>query len=416
MTVEELGLLAGAASGILRSATTETKNAALLAMADSIMARKEVILRANQQDLEAAAASAIPMVMQDRLLLNETRLEAVCAALRHIANLPDPIGAYDRSVKRPNGLLIGMRRVPLGLVGIIFESRPNVTVDAAALCIKSGNACLLRGGKEAIFTNIALTKAMQAGLAEIGLPGACVSLVEDTSRQSSIDMMNLKGILDVLIPRGGKGLIRAVVDNARVPVIETGAGNCHIYVDSTADQDMATSILVNAKCQRPSVCNACETLLVAQDIAEEFLPKAAMALKASGHSVELRGCKRTCAILSTAHQARDEDWGMEYNDYILAIRVVDDVHHAVSHINRHSTHHSEAIITRDLVAADEFIKGVDSAAVYINASTRFTDGEEFGFGGEIGISTQKLHARGPMGLEHLTTIQYVVQGSGQCRE
>lgn len=411
--VRDIALAAKDASESLRLATTAQKNAALEAIAQSLELHRDEILDANAKDLENAETSGIPVVMRDRLRLDTKRIAALSAAVRAIAALPDPIGAIEKTIRRPNGLLLQVKRVPLGLIGIIFESRPNVTVDSAVLCIKSGNAALLRGGKDAIVTNLALAKAIQEGLKSTGLPPEAVSLIEDTSRDSAMEMMGLTGVLDVLIPRGGAGLIRTVVENARVPIIETGSGNCHIYIDAEADLDMALNIVDNAKCQRPSVCNACETVLVSKDVANEFLPR--MKQKLDTHHVELRGCPATVAILPDILSATEEDWATEYNDYILAVRVVEGLYQATAHINRYGTKHSESIITKNLFTANRFAERVDSACVYINASTRFSDGEEFGFGGEIGISTQKLHARGPMGLEHLTSIQYVIHGEGQVR-
>ncbi|MDR1736666.1 MAG: glutamate-5-semialdehyde dehydrogenase [Oscillospiraceae bacterium] len=412
--VRELALAAKAASGAMRLAASRQKDAGLICIAEEIERARPDILAANALDVANADRAGMPKVTQDRLRLDEKRVAAIVAAVRAVAALPDPVGGYDKSMKRPNGLLIGIKRVPLGLVGIIYESRPNVTADAAALCLKSGNAALLRGGKEAINTNIAVVRAIQAGLARAGLPPQAVCLVEDTSRESAAQMMGLTGIIDVLIPRGGAGLIRSVVENARVPVIETGTGNCHVYVDGDADLDMALEIVVNAKVSRPSVCNAAETVLVARSAAQAFLPR--MKARLDEYSVELRGCPETAAILGeSVVPATREDWETEYLDFILAVRVVDGLSQAAEHINRYGTRHSEAIVTTNVLTASRFTELVDAACVYVNASTRFTDGEEFGFGGEIGISTQKLHARGPMGCEHLTTVQYVIQGEGQVR-
>ena len=333
--------------------------------------------------------------------------------LRKVAALPDPVGGADAVMRRPNGLSIEKRRVPIGVVGIIYEARPNVTADAAGLCLKSANACLLRGGSEAPLTNCAVVDCLSAA-AEAHLPAGVVQLVRDPSRETAAQMMRLNGYLDVLIPRGGAGLIRSVVETASVPVIETGAGVCHTYVDAAADIPMAAAIVANAKCSRPSVCNACETLLVHEEIAARALPAIAAALEAA-HATELRGCPRACAILPQALPATEEDWSAEYGDYILAVRVVSGVEEAIAHINRYGTHHSECIVTEHIPTAERFLSAVDAAAVYVNASTRFTDGEEFGFGAEIGISTQKLHARGPMGLHELTSVKYVVRGAGQVR-
>ncbi|MDR0248883.1 MAG: glutamate-5-semialdehyde dehydrogenase [Oscillospiraceae bacterium] len=413
MRVREAAALAKAASREMRLAHTAEKNAALEAMASAVESAEGEILTANAQDI-ASAKDSIAKVMLDRLSLTPARVSAMAAGLREIAALPDPIGAVDRVITRPNGLKIAQTRVPLGLIGIICESRPNVTADAAALCVKAGSAVLLRGGKEALQSNIAITKALRSGLAARNLPPDAVALVTDTARESAREMMELSGVLDVLIPRGGAALIRTVAENARVPVIATGAGVCHVYVDAEADMDMALPIAVTAKCSRPSVCNACETLLVHAAIAPLFLPSAAQEL--TRHGVELRGCEKTLAIIGgKAVPASEEDWATEYNDLILSVRVVASASEAAEHINRYGTGHSEAIVTKNIATARRFCEWVDSACVYINASTRFTDGGEFGFGGEIGISTQKLHARGPMGLEHLTSVKYIIEGEGQTR-
>lgn len=410
--VAELGARAKAAAPSLAILPAASKNQLLAAVADTLRANQTEILTANQTDLERAEQNGMPKVMQDRLLLDAERLEGIAKSIETVIALADPVGELIGGGKLPNGLTIQKVRVPLGVVGIIFESRPNVTVDAAVLCLKSGNAAFLRGGKEAIHTNIALANSMRAAIQSQGLPEDLLILLEDTDRAAATEMMRLNGCLDVLIPRGGAGLIQSVVQHATVPVIETGVGNCHTYVDATADLDMAVSIVNNAKTSRPSVCNACESLLVHREVAEVFLPKLQQAF---AHPVELRGCVRTCAILPGIAMAGEEDYGTEFLDYILSVKVVDSVEEAIQHINRYSTRHSECIITRDLQAATRFTQEVDAAAVYVNASTRFTDGSEFGLGAEIGISTQKLHARGPMGLEALTTIKYVVQGNGQIR-
>lgn len=411
-TVAELGARAKAAAPALAILSAGQKNQLLAAIADTLRANQTEILTANQMDLEQAEQNGMPKVMQDRLLLDAERLEGIAKSIETVIMLADPVGELIGGGKLPNGLTIQKVRVPMGVVGIIFESRPNVTVDAAVLCLKSGNAAFLRGGKEAIHTNIALANSMRTALKAQGLPEDLLILLEDTDRAAATAMMQLNGYLDVLIPRGGAGLIQSVVQHATVPVIETGVGNCHTYVDATADLDMAVNIVNNAKTSRPSVCNACESLLVHRDVAEVFLPKLQQAFT---HPVELRGCARTCAILAGIAMAAEEDYGTEFLDYILSVKVVDSVEDAIQHINRYSTRHSECIITRDLQAATRFTQEVDAAAVYVNASTRFTDGAEFGLGAEIGISTQKLHARGPMGLEVLTTIKYVVQGNGQIR-
>lgn len=400
------------AASSIASASTAKKNAALAAIADGLSADRDDILAANARDLAAAADNGVPTTMLDRLRLTEARIDGICAALRELVGLADPIGSGERWV-RPNGLVIERVKVPMGVVGMIYEARPNVTVDAAALCLKTGNAVVLRGGKEAIETNRALVASMKAALSTVGIDPAVLALVERTEREGVNAMLTARGLLDVVIPRGGAGLIRTVVENARVPVIETGAGNCHLYVDETADLDMAVKITINAKASRPSVCNAVETMLVHASVAAKFLPMFAEAAKESG--IELRGCPRTKILLPDVADAVEADWATEYNDYILAVRVVDTLSDAIAHINRYNTGHSEAIITQSRKAASRFQREVDAAAVYVNASTRFTDGGEFGFGAEIGISTQKLHARGPMGLEALTTDKYLIDGEGQVR-
>ncbi len=410
--VESVCAAAKAASRTYGSTGTAEKNALLCAMADRLMADIAVILEANAADLAAAAENGVPPTMLDRLKLDEKRLAGICSALREVAALPDPIGSGEQTV-RPNGLVIRHIRAPMGCVGMIYEARPNVTVDAAALALKTGNAVVLRGGKEAIRSSKALVASMKAALAERGFSPDLIGLIEMTDREGATVLMNMRGYIDVLIPRGGKGLIRSVVENARVPVIETGAGNCHLYVDESADLDMALSIAMNAKCSRPSVCNAIETLLCHRAVAERFLPMLAEAGKS--YNLEIRGDEATCAILPTAVAATEEDWDTEYNAYILAVRVVDTIDEAIAHITRYTTGHSEAIVTESMTAASRFRNEIDAAAIYVNASTRFTDGGEFGFGAEIGISTQKLHARGPMGLYALTTDKYLIDGDGQVR-
>ena len=409
-----LGQRAKAASRQLMITGSAAKDRALRQIAEDLLIHQEEILAANRQDLDNGEANGIRPVMLDRLRLTKERLESIAASVREVAALPDPVGEVLDGSVRPNGLEIQKVRVPMGVIGIIYESRPNVTVDAAALCLKSGNACILRGGKEAIATNTALAHVMGRSLEKAGLPGDSVLLVEDTSRECAREMMRLNGLIDVLIPRGGGGLIRSVVENATVPVIQTGEGNCHIYVDSPCDLEMAIQVTVNAKCSRPSVCNAAETLLVHRDVAEAFLPRCKKEL--DRYHTQLRGCSDTCRILGEdVIPATEEDYATEYNDYILAVRVVDSLEQAMEHIARYSTGHSEAILTSDYSHSRKFTAGVDAAAVYVNASTRFTDGGEFGLGAEIGISTQKLHARGPMGLRELTTVKYLVLGSGQIR-
>ena len=415
-TVEMLCRSAKAACMDVALAGTALKNAALEAIAQALDTRRGEIKRANQEDVDAARANGMRESLVDRLTLTDRRIDSAIEGVRTLIALADPVGGEDGSVVRPNGLRISRRRVPLGVVGIIFEARPNVTVDAAALCLKAGNACVLRGGKEAIHSNIALAGIMRDAVAGVGLPADAICLCEDTSRDSANAMMNATGLLDVLIPRGGAGLIRAVVENAKVPVIETGVGICHIYCDEGCDHDMATAIVENAKCSRPSVCNAAEVLIVHVSEAQALLPRIKAALDAK--SVELRCDERAYAILGgmeNVKKADETDFQTEFLDYIMAVKVVDDITEAVLEINTHGSGHSECIVTRDLARAVAFQDRVDAAAVYVNASTRFTDGFEFGFGGEIGISTQKLHARGPMGLAALTTIKYTILGDGQVR-
>ena len=418
MTTIELLQQAKAAKRAMTLASTETKNAALLAMADALVAEQDAILAANALDLEAAKGT-VSDVMLDRLALSPERIAGMAQGIREVAELPDPAGRVLERVERPNGLVIEKTAVPMGVIAIIYESRPNVTSDAAALALKAGSACVLRGGKEAHRSAAAIVAALKKGLVQAGLPEGALQLVEDTTRASAAELMTARGYVDLLIPRGGKGLIRACVDNATVPVLETGTGICHIYVDKDADQDMALDIIENAKCSRPSVCNACEVCLVHKDIADEFLPRLKKRLvderAADGkQAVELRlgGCSINC-IEGTP--AGPEDFDTEFLDYILAVGVVSGVEQAIDHIAKHSTGHSEAIITADEAAQRAFTAGVDSAAVYVNASTRFTDGGQFGLGCEMGISTQKLHARGPLGLGELCTFKYVVRGTGQVR-
>ena len=412
-SLEPIGVRAKAASAVLYSASALQKNAALEAIARALEDNIPTIIAANDLDLINAEKNAMAEAMRDRLRLDRGRIMGIAQAVRQIAALHDPVGEIIGGQVLPNGLRLEKVRTPLGVIGIIFESRPNVTVDAACLCLKSSNVCILRGGKEAINSNIALSQLMRSAIVSAGLPADCVQLVEDTSRQSATELMSLTGYIDVLIPRGGKGLIRSVVENAKVPVIETGAGNCHIFVDASAGLDMAVNICDNAKTSRPSVCNAVETVLVHKDIAQKFIPL--LRDKLSEHNVELRGCPRTMEILKNITPAKEEDWSTEYDDYILALRIVDSLDEAMEHIRRYSTGHSEAIVTMNFENARRFTTELDSAALYVNASTRFTDGGEFGFGAEIGISTQKLHARGPMGLTELTSMKYIVTGTGQIR-
>ncbi|MBO5203082.1 MAG: glutamate-5-semialdehyde dehydrogenase [Clostridia bacterium] len=403
---------ATAAAAQLALADTEKKNAVLLRIADTLTESTETILSANAKDLENAKDNGVSSAMLDRLKLTQARIEAICASVRDIAALDDPVGKGE-SWTRPSGLEIRRVRVPLGVVGMIYEARPNVTVDSAVLCLKTGNAVVLRGGKEAINTNVAMVEAIKTALSACGLDPHGVELITNTDRESAQALMTMRGSIDVLIPRGGKGLIKSVTENATVPVIETGAGNCHLYVDDSADIDMALSIATNAKCSRPSVCNAVETVLVHAGVAAKFLP--AFAEQMAKYSVEIRGCAKTCVLVNTAIPATEEDYYTEYNDYIVAVRVVDTLADAIAHINKYSTAHSEAIVTSSEEHAEKFQREVNSAAVYVNASTRFTDGGEFGFGAEIGISTQKLHVRGPMGLTALTTEKYLIRGNGSVR-
>ena len=394
--------------------STKEKNDALTAISRILVQQADSVLEANAIDLAQAKENGMPVVMQDRLLLTRERIEGIASSVLDVVKLADPIGQVVEGYRTVNGLNIQRVRVPMGVIGIIFESRPNVTVDAAVLCLKAGSAVLLRGGKEAFHSNLAFVRLMQQALEECGLPKELIQLVEDTSRETATKMMKLNGLLDVLIPRGGAGLIRSCVENATVPVIETGTGNCHIYVDASADLDMAVNIVFNAKTSRPSVCNAAESLLVHRDVAQAFLPICQK--KLAEKNVEIRGCEETCKILGDlAVPATEEDYGKEYQDYIISCKVVGSVEEAIRHINHYSTGHSECIVTKDLDSADQFTAAVDSAAVYVNASTRFTDGGEFGLGAEIGISTQKLHARGPMGLKEMTTVKYVIRGNGQIR-
>ncbi|GHV44962.1 gamma-glutamyl phosphate reductase [Clostridia bacterium] len=411
--LEQKGKRVKAAAAALATIGQDDKNRALLAIADGLVQNGAYLLEQNKIDLSLAKDKGVADAMLDRLALSEARIAGMAEGIRQVAALPDPIGAVDGMVKRPNGLLIGKVRVPLGVIGIIYESRPNVTADAAALCVKAGNAVILRGGSEAIYSNIAIAKVMNEAGQCAGLPDGAIELVDDPSREIATELMRLNKYVNVLIPRGGAGLIRSVVQNATVPVIETGTGNCHIYVEKTADFDMARDITVNAKVSRPSVCNAAESLLVDAEIAGTFLPGVLDALAEAG--VELRGCERTRAIYPSAKSASEEDFYTEYNDYIISVKVVDGLGQAITHINEYGTGHSEAIVTRNYAASQRFLAEVDAAAVYVNASTRFTDGFEFGLGAEIGISTQKMHARGPMGLHELTTIKYVIYGNGQVR-
>ncbi len=396
----------------LARAKASVKNSALERIAALLEERSGEIIAANKLDLECASENGVPAPMLDRLMLDEKRISGIARSLRELVLLADPIGSGSRTV-RPNGLVIEHIRVPLGVVAIIYEARPNVTVDAAALCLKTGNACVLRGGKEAINSNRALVAVMRDALSECGLEPDSVMLVDDTSREGSVELMKMRGLVDLLVPRGSARLIRSVVENATVPVIETGAGNCHLYVDASADIEMSVRVAVNAKLSRPAVCNAIETILVHSDAAGEFLP-AFKAAAESVHALEIRGCELTRGIID-CEPAEEVDYVTEYDDYIVAVKVVQGLDEAIAHIERCSTRHSECIMTRDMANAERFKSEIDSAAVYVNASTRFTDGGEFGFGAELGISTQKLHARGPMGLDALTTGKYLITGDGQVR-
>lgn len=411
--LETLGAQAKTASRVLMTASTAAKNGALLKIADALLQNTDYILAENEKDLAAGRANGMAESLLDRLALSADRIAGMAQGVREVADLPDPIGAVQSEITRPNGLRIQRVSVPLGVIAVIFEARPNVTSDAAALCLKAGSACLLRGGKEAIHSNTAIAEVMRNALRETDFPADCIQLVEDTSRESATALMRLSGYVDVLIPRGSARLIRSVVENATVPVIETGAGNCHVYVDRDANIDMAAEIVFNAKTSRVSVCNAAESLVVHADIAGKVLPK--IAARLSEKDVTLYGDARAKAILPDILPADEGDWGTEYLDYKMSVRVVDSVEEAIAHITRYSTGHSECIVTDNPKTAEKFLNEVDSAAVYHNASTRFTDGGEFGFGAEIGISTQKLHARGPLGLPQLTSVKYKIFGNGQIR-
>ena len=409
-----MGAVAKAAERVLAVAGTKKKNDALEAIRLALLKNKGRILEANAADMDEAEKAGIKKAFLDRLLLTNERIEDIAKGVAELIALPDPIGEVISMSDRPNGLTIGKKRVPLGVIGIIYEARPNVTVDAAALCLKAGNVCILRGGKEAINSNSTLVDIMREALASVGLPEDCICLVRDTTRESAKELMGLREYVDVLIPRGGSGLIKSVVENASVPVIETGSGNCHAYVDDEADLEMAAVIVENAKCSRPSVCNAIETLLVHEAVADKFLPLVLPRL--NKYNVELRCDDRALKILGeSAIPATESDWETEYDDYILAIKVVSGIDEAMDHIARYSTQHSEVIITENYSKSQRFLNEVDAAAVYVNASTRFTDGGEFGLGAEIGISTQKMHARGPMGLREITSTKYVIYGNGQVR-
>lgn len=411
--LQEMGERAVTAKYILQKLSTEEKNNALLKAAEMLVAMQDEILQANEKDLANGEANGMHPGMLDRLKLTPERIEAMAEGLRQIAELPDCIGEVMETFERPNGLLVEKRRVPLGVIGIIYESRPNVTADAFGLCFKTGNAVILKGGSDAIHSNIAVVKSLKAALTSCGITEDAVQLIEDTDRSVTVAFMKMNAYVDILIPRGSAGLIRSVVENSTIPVIETGTGNCHVYVDKDANLDMAVEIIFNAKTQRIGVCNACESLVIHKDVREAFLPKLAESL--APKKVELRGDERIQEILIDCVPATEEDYGKEYLDYILSMKTVDNVEEAIAHINKYNTKHSECIVTENAEAAEQFLNEVDAACVYWNASTRFTDGFEFGFGAEIGISTQKLHARGPMGLKELTSYKYTVRGNGQIR-
>lgn len=409
----EMGKAAKDASVILAKLKTPEKNRALNACADALEKNMDRVLEVNKKDVETAVANGIKGAFIDRLTLTEDRVRGMADGLRDVAKLDDPIGEVLYMKTLDNGLIIGQKRVPMGVIGIIFEARPNVTADAFGLCLKAGSATILRGGKEAFGSNTTVVNIFRETLESIGLPADCVQMVEDTSRETATEMMRLNGYIDVLIPRGGAGLIQSVVQNSTVPVIETGTGNCHTYVDESADLDMAVRIVINAKTQRPGVCNACESLLVHEAVADKFIPMVSKALKEK--NVEIRGDKKFIDE-GGAVPATDDDWGTEYSDLIISARVVKDIDEAIAHIRKYGTNHSECIVTESYTNAQKFLDEVDAAAVYVNASTRFTDGGQFGFGAEIGISTQKLHARGPMGLKEMTTTKYIIYGNGQIRQ
>lgn len=413
MTLIEIGEKARSASRVLATTSSSDKNKALTYIADDLEKYSSKILSANAIDLENAEKNGMKASMVDRLRLTCERIKGIAEGVRQVRDLPDPVGEVIGATRRPNGLQIAKRRVPLGVIGIIYESRPNVTADTAVLCLKSSNACILRGGKEAINSNSAIADIMKDAVKRAGLPDGTVELIRDTSRETASEMMKLNEYIDVLIPRGGAGLINAVVNTATVPVIQTGVGNCHIYADKDCNPDMAVNIIINAKTSRPSVCNAAETLLIHKDIADEFYTKVSAAL--ADKNVQVRACERTISKFDGAITATDEDYATEFGDLIIAVKMVDGLDDVIEHISKYGTGHSECIVTENYTTANEFLDRVDAAAVYVNASTRFTDGFEFGFGAEIGISTQKMHARGPMGLIELTSVKYIVTGNGQIR-
>ena len=411
--LNRLGMNAKAAETEMRNLSTNKKNEVLLAVADKLVKDAQTLINANRLDVETGKRNHMPEGLIDRLLLTESRIEGMAEGLRQVAALDDPVGEVTGMKKRPNGLLIGQKRVPLGVIGIIYEARPNVTADAFALCFKTGNVVILKGGSDAIHSNEAIVNCIRETLNEQGVTEDAIQLISDTSRETAAEFMKMNQYVDVLIPRGGRGLIKAVVEQSTIPVIETGTGNCHIFVDETADFNMALDIIYNAKTQRIGVCNACESLIVHRKIADQFLPL--LKKRLAEKEVEVRADEAARAVVPEFTPATEEDWGTEYLDYILSIKVVGSADEAIRHINRYNTGHSEAIITRDYNNAQKFLDEVDAAAVYVNASTRFTDGFEFGFGAEIGISTQKLHARGPMGLLALTSTKFIIYGNGQIR-
>lgn len=413
MKLTEIGSNAKETAAMLNTLGPLQKNQGLQAVAKSLLDGEQEILDANEQDVAKAVADGMSPGLVDRLKLTSARVKSMADGLLQVAALDDPVGEVLSMKNRPNGLVIGQKRVPIGVIGIIYEARPNVTADAFGLCFKTGNAVILKGGSDALQSNLAIVSRIQKGLTSVGLPANAVQLIEDTNRETTRELMRMNDYVDVLIPRGGAGLIKTVVENSTIPVIETGTGNCHIFVDESADFDMALDIIYNAKTQRIGVCNACESLVVHRAIAKEFLPL--LKKRLDEKEVEIRGDEESCALVEGLVPATEEDWGREYLDYILSLKLVDSIEEAIHHINHYNTGHSEAIITSDYNHAQKFLNEIDAAAVYVNASTRFTDGEEFGFGAEIGISTQKLHARGPMGLKELTSTKYIIYGSGQVR-
>lgn len=412
-TLEEIGKCAKAAEPALRVLNAGEKDKALLGVAEKLLADASYILEANEKDVVRAKENGMKPGLVDRLMLDRSRIEGMAEGIRQVAALPDPVGEVRSMKQRPNGLLIGQKRVPLGVIGIIYEARPNVTADAFALCFKAGNVVILRGGSDAFYSNLAIVETIRTALKDHGVPKDAIQLIEDTSRKTAQEFMKMDRYVDLLIPRGGAGLIRSVLENSRIPVIETGTGNCHIFVDESADLQMAVSIIFNAKTQRIGVCNACESLVVHERVLDRLMPL--LKKKLDEKQVEIRGDRKAAAAAEGIVPATEEDWGTEYLDYILSVKTVDSIDEAIAHINRYNTGHSEAIITSDYANAQRFLNEVDAAAVYVNASTRFTDGYEFSFGAEIGISTQKLHARGPMGLEALTSYKYIIYGNGQIR-